>query len=57
MKRTITSQNEESDLYSRDGKEADKLSLRPMEVNILVNLCSIKAELTKVNNLHFILCV
>ena len=48
MKKTVVSQGEESNEYDNDGKDVDKLSLRPMEANILVNLCAIKAELTKV---------
>lgn len=49
MKRSITSESDDSDIHSKDIKEVDKLSLRPMEANIRVNLFSIKAELTKVN--------
>ena len=46
IKRTVTSQDAGGGDISIE--DVDPLSLRPMEANILVNLCSIRAELTQV---------
>lgn len=51
IKRTVTSQDVGGDDLSIT--DVDPLSLRPMEANVLVNLGSIRAELTQVHYTAF----
>ena len=51
IKRSVIS--EDVDNNDTSMKDNDPLSLRPMEANVLVNLCSIRAEMTQVHSSAF----